>query len=132
MPRKSRFSSPEEKRLHEAEYQREYSKRNPERRKEIALAYYNRNKDGKSRDSQLRYKYGISLEEYDVMFAEQDGACWICQNLCATGQRLSVDHCHDTGVVRGLLCKRCNSAIGMLQEDADLVLRAADYMTRAR
>ena len=73
--------------------------------------------------------YGISLEDYDVMFERQGGACAICKR---TGLTLCVDHCHLTGEVRGLLCIRCNSAIGFCSDDPTLLQAAAAYLQAAR
>lgn len=73
--------------------------------------------------------YGISLEDYDVMFERQGGACAICKR---TGVTLCVDHCHLTGEVRGLLCIRCNSAIGFCSDDPAVLLAAAEYLQAAR
>src|SRR5262245_46898769 len=73
--------------------------------------------------------YGISLEDYDVMFERQGGACSICKR---TGVTLCVDHCHLTGEVRGLLCIRCNSALGFCSDDPALLQAAAEYLQAAR
>jgi Autographiviridae endonuclease VII len=73
--------------------------------------------------------YGISLADYDVMFERQGGACAICKR---TGLTLCVDHCHLTGEVRGLLCIRCNSAIGFCSDDPALLQAAAAYLQAAR
>lgn len=88
--------------------QYEWNKRNPEKTK---LAY---------RRCMLKRRYGITLEEYEKMFAEQDGKCAICKGVCPTGRNLAVDHDHDTGKVRGLLCSRCNQGIGQLRNIAIL------------
>ena len=76
------------------------------------------------RDYNLRKKYGITLVEYDAMYAAQDGACASCKIPC---DRLDVDHCHDTGRVRGLLCHPCNVALGLLREDSDRINALAMY-----
>jgi hypothetical protein len=73
--------------------------------------------------------YGISLADYEVMFERQGGACAICKR---TGLTLCVDHCHLTGEVRGLLCIRCNSAIGFCRDDPALLLAAAAYLQATR
>jgi hypothetical protein len=73
--------------------------------------------------------YGISLEDYDVMFERQGGACAICKR---TGLTLCLDHCHLTGEVRGLLCIRCNSAIGFFSDDPALLQTATDYLQAVR
>lgn len=66
-------------------------------------------------------QYGLTLEDYDVLLAEQNGVCAICKKKCATGKRLAVDHCHQTGAIRGLLCYRCNSHLGWLEADAGAI-----------
>lgn len=74
-------------------------------------------------------KYGLKPGEYDRMLEQQGGGCAICKNPCARERRLSVDHCHSTGRVRGLLCQNCNAAIGMLKEDVALFFRAVEYLS---
>jgi len=76
--------------------------------------------------SQLMHSYGITVEEYDEMFITQDERCLICNN--KSKKRLSVDHDHNTGKVRGLLCSKCNTGIGMFGDDYHLVLRASEYL----
>lgn len=77
--------------------------------------------------------YRIDPAHYDRMWAEQGGTCAICRGKCQRhGDRLSVDHDHQTGEVRGLLCAICNLGIGALRDDAELFRRAADYIDTAR
>ena len=64
----------------------------------------------KARDGYLKRTYGITVAEYDALLAGQDGGCAICGGQ-SSGRNLAVDHDHDTGEVRGLLCKRHNTAI---------------------
>ena len=73
-------------------------------------------------------KYGISLEQYDEMLKAQQGVCAICATSCDTGMNLAVDHCHDTNKVRGLLCKNCNTAIGLLKENVENMNKAINYI----
>jgi hypothetical protein len=75
----------------------------------------------------LSRTYGLSLEEYDVMAAEQDNRCAICNT--ETKGRLCVDHCHATGKVRGLLCVNCNIAIGAFRDSTINVAEALNYLT---
>lgn len=80
-------------------------------------------------DAQLRYKYGISLAEYDQLLAEQNNGCAICAKTPEqNGRRLAVDHNHETGEVRGLLCSPCNQGIGLLQDNPAVVSKAAAYL----
>ena len=72
--------------------------------------------------------YGLTPAQYEAMRAGQAGGCAICGEPCATGKRLSVDHCHDSMAVRGLLCGTCNSGIGMFKDKPDLLRKAAEYL----
>lgn len=72
--------------------------------------------------------YGISSEEYQRRLLEQKGVCAICQNSCRLGRQLAVDHNHQTGRVRGLLCSRCNFMLGQAEDDAVRLLAAARYL----
>lgn len=86
--------------------------------------------------SRLEYsykkKYGISIEDYDRMSDEQNHVCAICgqpQNRANTS-RLSVDHNHETGSVRGLLCHLCNSGLGAFQDDPQILTSAIEYLNK--
>src|ERR1700730_11302139 len=72
-------------------------------------------------------RYGISWPEYQLRLALQDGACAICKK--KPKGLLCVDHCHVTGKVRGLLCKKCNSGLGFYDDDPKLTQGATDYLT---
>lgn len=81
------------------------------------------------RDEWLRYEYGITLEEYERRHEEQRGVCALCDR--SNGARpLVVDHDHQTGEVRGLLCDRCNKALGLLEDDEVRLRRAINYVRR--
>jgi hypothetical protein len=81
-----------------------------------------------SRVKHLKRKFNLTLEEYNSMSDSQNGLCAICQQKCETEMNLAVDHCHTTGKIRGLLCKNCNTAIGLFKEDTDNMLRAIEYI----
>jgi hypothetical protein len=81
------------------------------------------------RDIHLRSKYGISADDYDELLSAQGGCCAICgATESSKGKAMAVDHCHDTGRVRGILCGKCNSAIGLLGDDPNLLARGAEYL----
>jgi hypothetical protein len=82
----------------------------------------------RSRNTEYRRKYGINLEQYDEMLKSQQGVCAICNKSCDTGMNLAVDHCHETNKVRGLLCKNCNTAIGLLKENVENMNKAINYI----
>lgn len=79
-------------------------------------------------------KYGISAHDYDMLLAAQGGVCAVCQKdgRDRLGRRLHVDHDHETGVVRGLLCTRCNNAIGHAGDSASRLRELADYLEAAQ
>jgi hypothetical protein len=79
-----------------------------------------------ARNSALKANYGITVSEYDAMFKSQRGKCAICSE--KYGKTLHVDHCHRTNKVRGLLCHKCNMAIGLLQDSTKLLNRAISYL----
>lgn len=74
----------------------------------------------------LKRKYGITPEDYETLLQQQSGVCAICLEVGT--RKLSVDHCHRTGKIRALLCQKCNSAIGLLNEDTDLMRKAITYL----
>jgi len=76
----------------------------------------------------ILYQYGISIEQYEVIWKESRGVCLICKS----DIRPVVDHNHDTGEVRGILCARCNTALGMMDDDADRLEAAARYLRGIR
>jgi hypothetical protein len=92
---------------------------------------YRRNKEwrdmGGRRQSTVG-AYGITVEQYDEMLATQSGVCAICAKTCATGRALAVDHCHETGKVRGLLCARCNPMLGFANDNIDVLKAAIAYL----
>lgn len=83
------------------------------------------------RDERLRNLYGISSADYDRMLEEQDGVCAVCGGNATTHNHtegLVVDHCHETGKVRGLLCDWCNRAEGLLRSSPENALALYHYL----
>lgn len=79
--------------------------------------------------------YGITIEQYDALVRTQGGLCAICKSSDPCGRSNSswhVDHDHVTGTVRGLLCAKCNRAIGLMGDDADILQAAVYYLKRSR
>ncbi len=78
-----------------------------------------------------RRLYGMTVADYDRMLASQDGGCAICGTKTRgskPGCRLAIDHDHESGKVRGLLCGDCNTAIGKFRDDPALLEKAAKYI----
>jgi hypothetical protein len=101
-----------------------------------ALQWFHDNRERalvNQRHRSLSRTYGITIAEYDAMSAAQGHVCAICKQPEARikdgkVQFLAVDHCHDTGRVRGLLCNNCNRAVGLLKDDVAILRRAVDYL----
>lgn len=126
-----------------AAYQKEYRERNKEKAKEYMKNYSANHKPKPRTDEQksrikpyvreyhLLKKYGITEVDYQQMLKKQGGKCAICQTTEPKGRchnRFHVDHCHETGVVRGLLCSRCNMGIGSFGDSPDLIASALLYL----
>lgn len=77
---------------------------------------------------QLLAQYGLSIKAYETMLADQNSCCACCGDVFAANMSPHVDHNHATGVVRALLCARCNLAIGHLKESPCRALQAAQYL----
>ena len=95
-----------------------WAQRNKDKRRQVHVA------------SHLKRTYGITVEAYDSLREQQGYSCAICgihESKAAHG-RLCVDHCHSTGNVRGLLCNKCNSAIGLLGDNRATLASAINYL----
>jgi hypothetical protein len=102
----------------------------------VKRAEYNKLYDQKNSKTRSLYKYtkqlkkyGITPEDYDNMYNKQNGCCKICKiHQSDLKIRLCVDHCHETGKVRGLLCKHCNTVLGMAKDNIDILEEAKQYL----
>lgn len=81
-----------------------------------------------NRKRKLQREFGITVEEFDRMFAAQGSRCAICGTDDFGGAYAHVDHCHQTGLVRGLLCVRCNQGLGFFKDDPDRMRAAIAYL----
>lgn len=77
----------------------------------------------------IKRRYGVDEDQYNAMHDAQNGVCAICLKKCVR-ERLGVDHCHTTNKVRGLLCVKCNNAIGLFQDDPEIARRAYEYLSK--
>lgn len=80
------------------------------------------------RRHRLKKQYGMSEADWDALVLAQEGRCKICEQPAD----LRVDHCHTSGVVRGLLCHSCNTAIGHFRDDTAVLYRAISYLQEVR
>jgi hypothetical protein len=111
--------------------ERDYQKsryHNPEKHKQIKMArnLYLKNRKDSTRKWYLKTTYGITPEDYQALYDKNNGKCYIC--LETKEYYLHVDHNHNTGKIRGLLCNTCNRGIGLLKDNAEIISRAARYM----
>ena len=101
-------------------YLKNYYQKHKEEHNEKVKRYYKDHKeiiDKHHRRWRLKRKYNITPEQYDEMYKQQSGCCLICgRHQSKMKERLCVDHNHETGQTRGLLCKRCNSQLGWYEE----------------
>lgn len=129
-----------------AAYQKEYRIKNIEKIKAKSLVYYeyhkeeNRKRAAKwQKENSERYRrwlyehsliknYNITIEDYKKMLNDQNGVCAICFREDKKGRKLCVDHNHDTGKVRGLLCGNCNKLLGMAGDDKKILSRSIKYL----
>ena len=80
----------------------------------------------------LKYKYNAPHGTYERLLAKQDGKCAICALPPKKGKRLGLDHCHATNKIRGLLCDKCNFAIGAMNDSEKYLLAAIEYLRKHR
>ncbi len=96
-------------------------------KKDRSQKYYQENKH-KMKDSYLRKLYNISMEEYLNLLEKQGGVCAICRTVGTAKRAMHVDHDHETGAVRAILCHGCNSGLGAFKDSPHLLRLAAEYV----
>lgn len=107
---------------------------NPQKERDKKNAQYHAD-PSVTRRSTLKKLYDITLEDYNALALQQKGLCAICnkppiRNNQFKGEQLVVDHNHNTGKIRALLCARCNLAIGQFKHNIDLLKKAINYLRR--
>lgn len=117
-------------------YMRAYQRANKDKINEYHREYYHKRiaSDPEKRAKHLergvwarrKAKYGITKEQYDALLTKQSGRCKICES--QLGCDLRVDHNHETGEIRGLLCPNCNSGLGLFKEDPQRLENAIAYL----
>lgn len=115
------------------QWMRDAYERNPQKYIDYATARKDRDPEAWAYlqfRNRLRREYGLAIEDYERMLAEQGELCAICRGPQTPGRRLAVDHCHKTGLVRGLLCDNCNKTLGLFGESAERFDRCAEYLRR--
>lgn len=108
-------------------YIEKYRQKDDAERKEIYKEKKKKLSFDERKDWRLRYRFGISLNEYNQMLIEQDNQCYICHKHI-DGYDIKVDHCHKTNRVRKLLCHKCNTVLGLINEDKEILLKCIEYL----
>ena len=116
-----------------AEYNKRYRQNHPEKVRET-----NRRNNARYREGDIRRRYhlkstyGISIEHYEQLLEKQGGVCAVCgtSNWGGAYGKPHIDHDHKTGVVRGILCVRCNVAIGLMGDSPDRALEIISYLRK--
>jgi len=103
--------------------------KDPVKQKECQAKYRKSLTKDDIKNTKLKHAYGITLDEYNKMFADQSGCCAICSiHQSEVKVSLVVDHCHTTGAIRGLLCSPCNLAIGTFKDNITTLQNAIKYL----
>lgn len=110
-------------------WSREYAKLNPDKVKE-SKRKYTRTHAERCKNYRLQYEYGITKKQFDHMVISQNNQCAICSKQFADTKDTCVDHNHAINTVRQLLCKKCNHAIGLFDENVLILSKAVDYLNR--
>jgi hypothetical protein len=110
------------------EAQKRHTDRNREQAIERSRAWYQSNKERASETNRLGKlkRYGLTMEQFTEMLTAQGGMCAICESQLTMP---TVDHCHSTGRVRGILCRMCNAALGGFRDSPEILARAIHYVT---
>lgn len=122
-------------------------KYNPKKKKSYNSKYYNNNKELYKQQSKewkkrnpekvkltnrkyLLKKFGITIEEFEILLQKQNNRCWICREKPQKNINLTVDHCHTTKKIRGLLCRNCNLALGNFKNSIVHLKQAIKYLRK--
>ena len=109
---------------------RDHARRNKKQRAEYQKKFQRELNPNYHKDYHYKKKYGISYVDYLQLVEESGGKCNICDTTEPKGKngKFHLDHCHDSKVIRGVLCSQCNHAIGLFRDNPTLLRKAAKYL----
>ena len=119
-----------ENREHRKHYNRKWKMQNEVHVKEEKKRWDDEHRGDYMYEYHLKRMYGLTKDDYDRLLEAQNNGCAICGNPCDIHKKLSADHDHQTGRVRGLLCHRCNTGLGCFRDDPNRLLKAVEYLMR--
>lgn len=102
-----------------------------ERTKEYHRKYHLSNREiinERTRRHHFKYRYGISKEEAIELAGKAENKCQICDIVFTKNSPAHIDHNHETGIIRGVLCRKCNSGLGLLQDSVEILKKAIRYL----
>ena len=109
-----------------------WNKANKDKRSKISNNWYQKN-ISKVKGIALKREYNLSMEQYDQLLSQQNNCCMVChKNQVLFKKKLAVDHCHETGKIRGLLCDGCNRGLGFLKDSIEVLESAITYLKNSR
>ena len=111
----------------DSEHSKKYYRAHVKERLIAGKEYYGKNPDA-YRNSRYKIRYGITLEQYNQLFKNQNGVCAICGNKEERYKHLMIDHNHKTNKVRGLVCTKCNLALGYMEDNIYKIQNMIKYL----
>lgn len=116
---------------------RDWRELNPEKSREKIKELFSKNKEkyyNSHKDKQLKKKYNLSREQYERLLLETGGQCPICSRVFGISAYTKpvVDHCHETGKTRGLICRQCNIGLGAFRDNVRTMINATKYLEDSR
>lgn len=141
IPGKSQIRCVPCKTKYDSRIKAKYQRANYKELQEKARAKYRSSQKHRDTQRNAHYvsNYGITLKEYESMLIAQESSCAICKTKVPDGKggvharaRFNVDHDHDSGRVRGLLCWSCNTLLGLARDDASTLAQAIEYLARSK
>jgi hypothetical protein len=121
-----------EYKIRQQENRNKWALKNPDKVRELKRKHNKGIKPSVRREQALKHKFNITQDDYEKMLQSQDGLCRIChkESNNKVQKHFHVDHNHETGKIRGLLCNKCNMGLGMFNDNKDLIKKAMDYLER--
>lgn len=132
VPFRGRNYNTDYEKLTKKEQRKRYREKNKDKIKERSKEYTLKSVD-KRKEYYLKKFFKMSLEDYNNMLSSQNNSCKICgAHESEFTKKLAVDHCHETGKIRGILCHNCNKSLGSFKDSIEILQRAIDYLNKSR